>query len=261
MKFKVFSILITALLFSLSPLFSFGQVDNFFIMEEMLLESPSSKEINLIDFDLYWSADTYVPFGYQGRALPAKEGWVDISSYLKISGENPKNLKYSWFLDDVFQEYKSGYGRTNFRFGVRRNKGNSHTVLLKVFNENRSFLINKSITIPITDPDVVIYSALNNHVSLPYTISSKDSIIFTHKVNSFLALPYFFSISTMEDLEFNWDFANKTIKESSLTANLFGIEITNKTVTELLKQALGVFVKNEKESNQRAEEIININIY
>ena len=253
-------------MFLVLPVLSFAADDGFFIMEDFLsgdsseTVDSSGEEINLIDFDLYWSAETYTPFGYQGRALPTKESWVGVSSYLKISGENPKNLKYSWFLDDVFQEYKSGYGRTEFRFGIRRNKGNPHTVLLKIFNESRSFLIEKSIIIPITNPDVVIYSALNGQTNLPYTIFSKDSIIPSIKDNFFLALPYFFDIRTIENLEFNWSFGNKTIEEPSLVANLFGIKITNKGVSDLLKQALGVFVINKEEDNQRAEELININI-
>ena len=156
-KLSIF--LIICLLFSAIPLDIFGQFDDFWIMDDMLLEnSGDNEEITLKTLELYWSTDTYVPFNYQGRKLPTKGSWVFVESHLEISGGNPENLKYSWFLDDIFQESKSGYGKDVFQFVVRRLNNSSHTVLLKVFNESRSFLVERSINIPITNPELILYN-------------------------------------------------------------------------------------------------------
>ncbi len=260
---KPFPILIICLLFLAIPLVLLGQFDNFWIMDESPINDSNGieSEITLKSLELRWSADTYVPFGYQGRALPTKESWVIVEADLKISGENPKNLKYSWFLDDVFQELKSGYGRDGFKFGVRRFNGASHTALLKVFNESRSFLVEKSITIPIVNPDLVIYRKENAQINLPYTASAKIFDIVSNEESSFLALPYFFNIKSLEDLEFNWILGDKSVKESSLIANIFGLKITNKEVGGMLEENLKVITTNKIYTDQKVQKTIKINIY
>jgi len=244
------------LLFLTVPLTLWAQ---FWMMDDEMLLQETEPEITLKNLDLYWSADNYVPFDYQGRILPTKGSWVIVEADLKILGGNPKNLKYSWFLDGIFQEYKSGYGRDNFKFGIRRLKGASHTILLKVFNESRSFLVEKSITIPITNPELVIYN--NNPINLSYTASSKDFDVVSDKESSFSALPYFFNIKSLEDLEFNWTFADKSYKESSLTANIFGLKIINKKVGTSLEKTLKVFATNKRQTDQRVQKTVKLNIY
>lgn len=264
MSAKLFIAPISCLILLSVPLQILAQFDNFLIPDDMLIESAESNlepEINLQALDLYWSADTYVPFGYQGRPLPTKESWVKIGADLKVSGGNPKNLKYSWFLDGIFQEAKSGYGKDSFEFGVRRTSGASHAVLLKVFNESRSFLVEKSISIPITNPELVVYHKNNAPLNLPYLSSEKSFDVVSDKEAAFLALPYFFSIKSLKDLEFQWTLGDKSAKDSSLMANIFGLKIINKQVGGLVKDVLKVLVSNKRRPNQRIQKTIPINVY
>jgi len=209
----------------------------------------------------HWSADNYAPFGYQGRILPTRGSWVTVEADLKISGGDPKNLKYSWFLDGIFQGYKSGYGRDNLKFGVRKFYGASHVVLLKVFNESRSFFVEKSITIPVANLDLVVYKKQEASINLPYSVSAENFSIISNEENSFSALPYFFNVKSLKDLEFDWTFANKSYKESSLTANIFGLKITNKKAGDLFEKILKVKATNKQQTDQRAQKTIKLNIY
>ncbi len=257
--------LVICLLFLSIPVGLLGEYD-FWTIDDVLDDTinnteNSEKRIYLETLELYWSANSYVPFGYQGRILPTKGSLVTINAYLEISGGNPENLKYSWFLDDIFQETKSGYGRDNFQFGIRRLNNASHIVRLKVFNESRSFFAEKSVTIPITHSEVVIYSKTEAQINLPYATSIKDFDLITDEESSFLALPYFFNIKNLEDLEFNWTFADKTYKESSLTANVFGLKIINKETGGLLEQTLKVIAANKRWPEQRVQKTIKLNIY
>lgn len=236
---------IICLLFLIIPLQIWAQFDDLWMMDNMLLEN-TEEEINLKTFELFWSTDTYAPFGYQGRALPTKGSLVTVEAYLDISGGDPKNLKYSWFLDDIFQESKSGYGQDNFKFYIRRLNGASHTVLLKIFNESRSFLVEKSITIPITIPEIVVHGDFN---------------VIADKKTSFLALPYFFNIKSLKDLEFEWTLGDKSVKESSLIANVFGLKIINKEVRGSLEETLKVIAVNKKQTDQKVQKIVKITIY
>lgn len=266
MKLKISAIFIALFLCFFLPTVSFGQIDELFLLGDEPMTNPvknetSSQEINLKELNLYWSAETYTPFGYQGRTLPIKNSWVDVSSVLKVTGAAVKDLKYSWFLDGVFQGYKSGYGQTDFRFGIRRENGQTHTVRLQVFNENRSFLTERTITIPVSRTDIVIYQAVNDKVNLRNDLSAKNSSIFATQENSFSALPYFFTIKTVNNLKFTWDFANRTIDELSDATNMLNIKITNKPVGDVIEQALKVFGRNRNESGQTATEAIKINIH
>jgi len=226
-----------------------------------LVSDSSEQEINLESIDLYWSADTYVPFGYEGRALPTTESLIIVEADLKISGANPSGLKYSWFLDDVFQEAKSGYGRKSLQFYTRRSKGSHHTVLLKIFNESRSFYLERTIDIPITNPEIVVYPKTDSKIGLPYLASVENFNVVVNQESSFLALPYFFNIKSLQDLEFEWTVENQSVKESSFIANVFGLKIVNKQVAGSLGTDLNVVVTNKTQANQGVKKTINLNIF
>lgn len=259
MSAKLFIAPIICLLLLLIPFGLWGQID---ILDNMF-ENPESAEaeINLKTLELFWSADTYAPFGYEGRTLPTQGSLITINSYLDISGTNPKSLTYSWFLDGIFQEAKSGYGRDSFKFGIRRTAGASHTVLLKVFNESRSFYVEKSINIPIANPEIVVYYRNNSKVNLPYIASAKNFEVISDQEISFLALPYFFNVKSIKDLEFTWTLGEKSVKESSLIANIFGLKIINKETGGPLEENLKVVATNKSQLNQAIQKIIKLNIY
>lgn len=259
MSVKLFITLIFCLLLLLIPSDLWGQID---VLDNMF-ENPESAEagIDLKALELYWSADTYAPFGYQGRALPTQGSLITVNADLKIAGGDPRSLIYSWFLDEIFQEAKSGYSKDSFKFGIRRNAGASHTVLLKVFNESRSFYVEKSISIPIANPEIVVYYKNNSKVNLPYIASAKNFDVVSDQKISFLALPYFFNAKSIKDLEFTWTLGEKSVKESSLIANVFGLKIINKEKGGLLEENLKVIAANKLQLEQTIQKIIKLNIY
>ena len=229
-------------------------------MEERYSEE-SGENINLEYLDLYWSADTYTPFGYQGRALPTKGSLIKVEADIKIFNGKAYDLQYSWFLDNVFQESKSGYGKDGFNFRIRRNKGQFHSILVKIFNESRSFYVERSIDIPITSPEVIVCKKDKGITTPPYISSSKTFNVISDKEMVFLALPYFFNINNLTDLEFKWELGKKSVKESSFTANIFGLKIINKKVEGILEEELNLVTINKDWEDQKVINKINISIY
>lgn len=256
---KIISIIICLIFFT--PLGVIGQVEDLFMIDDYLFEDTEPTNITLQSLTLYWSADSYTPFGYKGRALPTNGSMVTVYADLKISGDNPENLKYSWFLDGFFQESKSGYNQNSFRFKIQKIANSKHTVLLKVFNESRSFLVEESIEIPITTQELVVYQKQNPKLNLAYSVSDSNFKVLTEEENSFLVFPYFFNINKISDLEFTWSFANEDVKDSSLSANIFGMKIMNKKVGGILEEVLKVSAINKKQTNQTDKETVKINIY
>lgn len=248
------------------PAVVFGQVDMSTLQNLLLPSADSSstttgEDINLESLYLFWSANTYTPINYEGRTLPIKGSTVSVYVDIKISGGNYQNLKYSWFLDGVFQEAKSGYARSAFSFGVRREKGASHLVLVKIFNEDRSFYIERSIEIPIAEPELLIYSSKgNSHFS---NQASEVSIVLSNKEFSFVAKPYFFNIKKLTDLTFEWNLPGKDpIISSAYNASVLNLTVSNNSTTdESQENSLWVSAKNIKNPEQQVSQFLKLKIY
>lgn len=241
---------------TLLPLMGFAQLD-FDIndyMNDLLRtyniesqKSPESPEnIVITDFYLVWSANVYTPHDYQGRALPSIGSEVIVEAVVILSKGEISDLRYSWFIDTIFQEEKSGYGKSVFSFNVLQHSGGYHVIKAQVFNEDRTILIEKSVKIPIVEPELVINS----------------SIISPGKEYSFIAKPYFFSITKLTDLTFEWHFSGQEpIISSDYDASILDLTITGKQDNEFLEKELWVSVQNKKETRQKASQTIDVMIY
>jgi hypothetical protein len=264
---KIFLILSTVFILVL-PIICLAQFDYLddLINEDQAEEDIGMEEIttaedapNLISIDMIWSADSYVPYDYPGRALPPEGGFIDIDVVMKLSGGRPESLKYSWFVDDNFEESKSGYGKTSFRSGIRRMSGATHTILVKIFNESRSFYLEKSIVIPIVNPEIVIYPSPKNR---DFSEQAKSNISTTdNKELSFVAKSFFFSIEKPTDLNYRWDFSDqKAVTSSGYGANVLKIAIPKKDNSGSVEKNLSIIISNNKNSIQRAFKSLRIQI-
>lgn len=198
----------------------------------------SSASINI---DLIWSTNTYVPYVYQGRTLPSQGSEITVEAIVNISG-----LYYSWFVDGIFQEDKSGYSKNVFSFLVLQRPDAYHVIKSQAFNDDRSIFQEKSIKIPIVEPELAINSS---------TISPGREF-------SFVAKPYFFSIKKLTDLEFEWHFSGQEpIISSAYDASVLDLTIAGKEDIEILENDLWVSVKNKIEPSQKAFQTIKVLIY
>lgn len=251
--------LITLLLLLTIPLVVWAQfdfdVDSFFF-EDFGIDSF----IVLNGLDLVWTAETYTPHTYQGRTLPSPGSKVTIEAIVHTSGGDPRSLKYSWFLENVFQRNKSGYARDSFYFYVSQAPGNHHTVKLQIFNESRSFFEERTITIPIVKPELVIYPSNGN--SYFFDRTGEISTILAGKKFSFIAKPYFFSIKKLTDLTFEWHFAEQEpVISSGYDANVLSLTISGKKDKEILENNLWVKARNGDDHRQEAFQIIKVWVY
>lgn len=250
-------ILIIAILLVSVPTFCVAQFDfEGFFFEDFGIDSF----IVLNGIDFAWSTDTYTPYEYQGRALASQGSKVTIEAIVHVSGGDPRNLKYSWFLENVFQRNKSGYGKDSFYFYATQRPGNYHIVRLQIFNESRSFFEERTIMIPMVKPELVIYPSNGN--SYFSNRAGEMSAVLAEKKFSFIAKPYFFSIKKLTDLTFEWHFAGeKPIISSGYDANVLGLTISKKEDKEILEKDLWVNVSNKNEYRQEAFQIIKVRVY
>jgi hypothetical protein len=265
MKKGIYLIVVSVLIFL--PLISFAADDTTFIsdvldfnIEDLLNTATTISNIKINKFELIWSADTYTPYNYQGRNLPVIGSKITVNPIISALGGDVKTLKYSWFLEDVFQQTKSGYGKDSFYFYVQQRSGAYHTIRLQIFNDDRTIFEEKSIQIPIANPEIIFYSSNgNSHFS---NQASAVSTVIADKKFSFVAKPYFFSINKLTDLIFEWTFSGKKpIISSDYDASIFNLTISDKNTSETTESNLWVNVKNSLAGEQTANQSMKINIY
>ncbi|MBD3282521.1 MAG: hypothetical protein GF387_02855 [Candidatus Portnoybacteria bacterium] len=247
-------ILIT-LLIAIFPITALAQVDfnldNIFDTYNFV---PSRVELQ--GYQMIWSTDTYTPYEYKGRALPSIGSDVIVEAIVNTSNGSPSDLKYSWFIDDIFQRSRSGYGKTKLKFTATRPGGSYHSIRLQIFNEDRTIFQEKTIKIPIASPELKITSSPENNY-----FSRQDKsplVIFADKQNALTAQPYFFSIKSLSDLSFEWMFEEKKVNSSEYRANVLNLNITNKDTEEIIERTLNVRVFNKNNPNQEVYKNINL---
>jgi len=247
--------LITALILGLLPLVGFAQFDfDINSLFDTYDPNPSPNSI-VTDFYLIWSANTYVPYEYQGRALASQGSEVTIEAIVSLSSGRADNLNYNWFIDGIFQENKSGYGKNTLSFSVLQHPGGYHVVKGQISNEDKSIFEERSTKIPVVEPELVVYSGFSDQ-------ASKTSLVSAEKISSFTAKPYFFGIKKIIDLEFEWHFTGQEpIISSEYDASVLNLSISEKEDKEVLENSLWVSVKNKTEAKQSAYQTIKIQIY
>ena len=257
MKIKTITTIITVTTVTiLLPLMGLAQLD--FDLNN-LFDIETAPDITITNLELIWSSDTYVPYEYTGRALPSPGSKITVEAIVNAIG-NTFNLKYSWFLEDIFQRTKSGYGKDSFSFYVNQRGGGYHTIKAQIFNEDRSIFDERTIKIPIVEPEVAIYSSNGSSYFSDQAI--KVSTILSDKKFSFITKPYFFSIKKLTDLSFEWRFANQEpIISSAYNANILDLTITEKTDKEISENNLWVNITNKINSRQKVSQMIKVQIY
>ncbi len=232
---KKVKISIIILIFTLLPSIGSAQLD--FNLDDLLMDETVNNNVIIRNFELIWSVDTYTPYEYQGRALPIKGSRVLVEAIVSVSNGDTRSLKYSWFLEDIFQVNKSGYGKNSFSFYVNKIPGSIQTIRVQVFNEDRSVFEEKSIKIPVVEPEIVVYPLSEN--SRFSDQAAKSFFVASDKKLSLITKPYFFSIKKLTDLSFTWQFANQeSITSSIYDANVLNLIVANKEDKEISENNL-----------------------
>jgi hypothetical protein len=253
---KKIILILSAIIISSLPIISLAQFD---YLDEMINNDQSiyevsqqqvddtttatGEEITLKNIDMIWSTDSYVPYDYPGRALPSVDGFVDVSVLLNVSGGKPENLQYSWFIDNTFDESQSGYGKRDFRFGIRKTANETHIVLVKIFNDSNSFYLEKTIIIPIVNPEIIIYTSAKNAIFSE--LAKKIIAVPSEKKSYFVAKPFFFSIKKATDLNYQWNVSEQEmVTATGASANVLTLSIPKKEGREREVRNLLVSVDN-----------------
>lgn len=139
---------------------------------------------------LTWHANNFYPADFAGKPLPALQSTVDVSvtyvSNKKLQDLSQKNI--TWYLDGDY--YQGGVGLSEVSLPINRGFGTSYS--LRAAFQTDSGEVSAIAIIPIFKAMTVIDAPFPN-LAVPQGTSITLS-----------ALPYFFGVSSINNLSFSW---------------------------------------------------------
>ena len=222
-------------------------------------QKPPTIKINSGDLVLVWSANTYVPPGYPGKALPTYDSMVKISTLpMTKAGENLQNVIYNWYIDGAQGPSAYGEKAKDFLFKASTAAGSYHSATLKITDSDNNQLLSLTTIIPVTAP-VTVLSMESSPSAAAYSSAAETASLSPGQTAVFAATPYFFNVSTPFSLNYQWTFDNAEITRTE-EKNKFSVKIADGDIMEAFTKNLGVLAVNPFNEIERAAGDIKITI-
>ena len=140
------------------------------------------------DVIITWQANNYIPSGFEKKSLPAPYTKVEVSAELVLNNKlaDISGADIKWFINDEF--YKSGKGLKTITFYTSQEEDEFTSVRVSIITPAGRF--DKSLQIPLVQPEIVL-----SYKSPVNTVQENSRVTFD-------AIPYSFSIRSLDDLKF-----------------------------------------------------------
>ncbi|MEK7520440.1 MAG: hypothetical protein AAB581_04345 [Patescibacteria group bacterium] len=194
--------------------------------------TQNSVSVSSFNVAVLWSADTFVPAEYEGKALPVVGSRVTVTAIPSVRDENPEDLLYTWYLDAESQ-VRGVVGEQDFSFTAPRG-ATFVSIIVEVTNAARSVSVERGITIPIARPQVVLYQ---NSTTDPAFVSAGGTV-------AVRALPYYFRVASAHELAYAWEFADKTAQGVPPDPDTLTLAVPANSASGM--RMLNVSVKNQR---------------
>ena len=192
------------------------------------------------EFITSWRALNYVPADYQGKSFPINSTYVEASFDLLDNNKivNLSKNQITWTLNNT--DIKSGLGAKSAKF---LNAGVDQAVRVSV--DYKDSLFETIISVPTTRPEMVIDSGVTGRY-----LSLKDY--------TFAALPYFFNISNLGELSFNWTNNGKNISGSTENPGLLKLSFKSEGIPQQTNINISASVSNLGNMLETAGKTLNL---
>jgi len=174
---------------STSVLFQFIIVFTVIIFSLFFFSHNSSAQ-NSDNLLVSWQAQNYAPLEFTGKILPTRETTIELGVDLLVNGKIVDLSKHSirWLVNN--EEEALGTGLQSISFTFPAHVGGEQRVKAVVLNY-RGEDLEKTISVPVVDPEVIIRSTVQNKTIAPGEVE-------------FHALPYFFNVTSLQDIFLQW---------------------------------------------------------
>ncbi len=149
---------------------------------------------------LTWQANNFYPADYPGRALATPKTPVSVSAEVLRSNKfiDTSKANFTWLVDEKL--LTSGVGLKEVVFNVSKAPGDSHFIRVSINLNNEAF--ENAVRVPVSKPVLVL--------DAPYP----NALVKAGGKALVEAVPYFFNISSLQNLAFSWQVGNSDQKES-----------------------------------------------
>lgn len=202
-----------------------------------------------LDFALAWSSQSYIPPGYEGRALPTLGTRITISALPTQGAPNDNSVfYYRWFLDGNLMGLDGGLNKSSFVFYVTKLDGDSHEVQCQVMDPSNTTLLWRGWEVIRIVPAEVLLKA-------PASVyaAQKKILVPTNSQLQLAALPLFFHINSPSDVDFQWSFAGQQLAAiDDKTPEQFVLKVPAGTLSEPIDKALQAVIQHKTDPRQKA---------
>ena len=174
-------------------------------LKSSALFAEASRMIPVANLSLDWTADTYVPPWYRGKALPVPGSIATIIATPEVILDGhriaPENLLYRWTLDD--QEFTNGVGERTLAIQTKPYTADSYRIEVVVEDISKRIRKEKKIFIITANPTGAIYyvsplGGIEPRRALSLFSPSRSSVF------DFQFEPFFFRIKSRSELSYRW---------------------------------------------------------
>ena len=206
------------------------------------------------NFTLTWSASSYTPPEYQGKALPTQGSQIKVVAAPLNSGIDPEKMTFRWLLDDETQGAANGPGKNYFVFPSQKPAGAWHQIEVQILDVSGNLTERQFLSIKIRNPEILISDEQNNY--LPQTISVKTGQ--TLKLSS---APLFFNVKTPQEINFSWT-ENDRVFSSALQTQpeQVSIQIAGGKISQAFTKTISANVAKKTDDFERAAREITLEI-
>jgi hypothetical protein len=186
-----------------------------------------------------WRANNYFPASYVGKAsaTPGSQVTASVESIANGKIQDTTNANISWYLDGKW--LGNGVGLKTVSFTASGQNQGYETLNVSVSGSGGA--AEGSIRIPVANPEISI--------SFPYpqkSVKAGDQVTLS-------AIPYFFNITSFEDLGFNWRINNQKVQA---TANNITVTIGTPQSDFQNSVQISVTVQNVKNPMEIAKKLL-----
>ena len=209
--------------------------------------------VSSYNVSLVWSAETYTPPEYEGKALPSRGSRVSVTAIPDIKDYEADELLYTWHLY-AESKVRGVLGEDEFSFLITKSV-DSIPVFVEVTNLSRSIVVNQAILIPVVRPSVVIYHKKSERTS---EIATKKVAITPGESVDIVAKPFNFRASKIADLNFLWEFIGQKAEGERGNPNILTLSIPENS--GFGSENLKLQTTNKEVFQERVSSFLAINI-
>lgn len=198
-------------------------------------------------FLVSWRAQDFVPSMYEGRILPIKNSLVEIGfDLIDTNGKfvDVSKQKIQWNINH--EPYQTGTGLKKIKLFISNSDEDVVEILISNYTDSKytsSSEISRFIVLSAFEPKAVV------HTSDPYKAMRVGE-------NKLIAIPYFFNITSLNNLLFAWKVDGKKIDNN---LNLLSVNIPeNKIINNY--SGIELLIQNSSDSFEFAKKIFNFDI-